>query len=102
MRGLQSVLVVLVAVASGGKLVRASNGDYAGDYHLTGYVPPGGGGAQPGSEVVFRGVQVGRVSTISLVRRPGQGVRCSSSRTFKVPADATATIDRSTSSAPSR
>ena len=68
-RGLRALvaLIALVALGVGSVfLVRMANGDYSGAYHLTGMFPRAGEGLQPGSEVVFRGVQVGRVSTISL------------------------------------
>ncbi|HEX4217108.1 MAG TPA: MlaD family protein [Acidimicrobiales bacterium] len=85
-------LIVLVAVALGSVLlVRMANGDYSGAYHLTGMFPRAGEGLQPGSEVVFRGVQVGRVSTISLVDSRAQ-VSVLIDPTFRVPTSATATI----------
>ena len=46
-----------------------------GDYQLSGTFPSAGEGLHPGSAVVFRGVQVGRVSTISLYGQPGAGDR---------------------------
>ena len=85
-------LVVLVALGLGSVfLVRMANGDYAGDYHLTGFFPRAGEGLQPGSEVVFRGVQVGRVSTISLIGSQAE-VSVLIQPDFHVPATATATI----------
>jgi phospholipid/cholesterol/gamma-HCH transport system substrate-binding protein len=85
-------LIVLVALVVGAVLlVRMANGDYAGDYHLTGMFPRAGEGLQPGSEVVFRGVQVGRVSTISLVGSRAE-VSVLIQPTFRVPTTATATI----------
>ena len=53
-------------------LVRLANGDFAGDYTLSGTFPSAGEGLHPGSAVVFRGVQVGRVSTISLYENQAQ------------------------------
>jgi ABC-type transporter Mla subunit MlaD len=91
-RGLVA-LVVLAAFATGAAvLVRNANGDYAGDYRLTGYFPRAGEGLQPGSEVVFRGVQVGRVSAVSLA---GDRARITVliEPTFRVPADAVATVE---------
>lgn len=78
---------VLVAVVS----VRAANGDYAGDYRLTGYFPRAGEGLEPGSEVVYRGVQVGRVSAISLAGHEAR-VSLLLDPGFQVPSDVTATI----------
>jgi virulence factor Mce-like protein len=85
-------LVVLVALGVGSVLlVRMANGDYSGAYHLTGMFPRAGEGLQPGSEVVFRGVQVGRVSTISLVDSQAK-VSVLIQPSFRVPTSATATI----------
>jgi virulence factor Mce-like protein len=85
-------LVVLIALGVGSVLlVRMANGDYSGAYHLTGMFPRAGEGLQPGSEVVFRGVQVGRVSTISLVDSQAK-VSVLIQPSFRVPASATATI----------
>ncbi len=72
-------------------LVRLANGDFAGDYKLSGTFPSAGEGLHPGSAVVFRGVQVGRVSTISLDENQAQ-VTVLIEPSFKVPATATATI----------
>ena len=71
-------LVVSLAVLCGlvfgtVTLVRLANGDFAGDYKLSGTFPRAGEGLNPGSAVVFRGVQVGRVSTDRARAEPGQG-----------------------------
>ena len=58
--------VVVVAAAATVVSVRAAGGDFSGDYRLTAYFPRAGEGLEPGSEVVDRGVQVGRVASISL------------------------------------
>jgi virulence factor Mce-like protein len=95
MKRLLSV-VVSVAVIAGlvfgtVTLVRLANGDFAGDYKLSGTFPSAGEGLNPGSAVVFRGVQVGRVSTISLDENQAQ-VTVLIEPSFKVPTTATATI----------
>jgi phospholipid/cholesterol/gamma-HCH transport system substrate-binding protein len=82
------VAAVVVTVVS----VRAANGDYSGDYRLTGYFPRAGEGLAPGSEVVYRGVQVGRVSAISLAGHRARVTLLLQSG-FRVPADTTATIE---------
>lgn len=88
-----AALIVLAAVLVGAVLlVRAANGDYSGDYRLTGYFPSSGEGLASGSEVVFRGVQVGRVSTIALSGHRAK-VTVLVDPGFHVPADATATIE---------
>jgi len=59
MRLLVSLLVVTVLVAGTVMLIRNSNGDYSGDYALSGLFAKAGEGLQPGSEVVFRGYKSG-------------------------------------------
>lgn len=85
-------LVVLFALVFGTvELVRLANGDFAGDYNLSGTFPRAGEGLHPGSAVVFRGVQVGRVSTVSLYENEAN-VSVLIEPSFKVPAASTATI----------
>jgi phospholipid/cholesterol/gamma-HCH transport system substrate-binding protein len=85
-------LVVLALIAAGVvTMIRNSNGDFAGDYTLSGLFAKAGEGLPPGSEVVFRGVQIGRVSTVSLQGDMAR-VRVLINPTFKVPRDTTATI----------
>jgi virulence factor Mce-like protein len=85
-------LVILFGLVFGTvELVRLANGDFAGDYKLNGTFPRAGEGLHPGSAVVFRGVQVGRVSTISLYQNQAQ-VTVLIEPSFKVPAASTATI----------
>ena len=85
-------LVVLFGLVFGTvELVRLANGDFAGDYSLSGTFPRAGEGLHPGSAVVFRGVQVGRVSTISLYENQAR-VTVLIEPSFKVPATSTATI----------
>jgi virulence factor Mce-like protein len=90
-RVLVSLVVVFALVAGTVELVRMANGDFAGDYHLSGMFPRAGEGLHPGSPVVFRGVQVGRVSTIALKDNEAL-VGLLIDPTFRVPALATATI----------
>jgi virulence factor Mce-like protein len=85
-------LAVLVGLVLGTvTLVRLANGDFAGDYVLSGMFPRAGEGLHPGSAVVFRGVQVGRVSTVSLSENKAK-VTILIEPSFKVPAAAQATI----------
>ncbi len=85
-------LVVLFGIVFGTiQLIRLANGDFAGDYKLSGVFPSAGEGLHPGSAVVFRGVQVGRVSTISLYQNEAD-ITVLMDPTFKVPAASTATI----------
>jgi phospholipid/cholesterol/gamma-HCH transport system substrate-binding protein len=86
-------LVVLFGLVFGTiELVRMANGDFAGDYKLSGVFPRAGEGLPPGSAVVFRGVQVGRVSTIVLYQNEAK-VTLLMDPSFKVPASSTATIE---------
>jgi virulence factor Mce-like protein len=91
-RLLVSLLVVTVLLAGTVMLIRNSNGDYSGDYALSGLFAKAGEGLQPGSEVVFRGVQIGRVSTVALQNDMAK-VTLLITPTFHVPVDATATIE---------
>jgi virulence factor Mce-like protein len=85
-------LVVLCGLVFGTvTLVRLANGDFAGDYPLSGTFPRAGEGLQPGSAVVFRGVQVGRVSTIALSDNQAR-ITVLITPSFKVPRSATATV----------
>ncbi len=87
------VLAVVVGLFFGTvTLVRLANGDFAGDYRLTGTFPKAGEGLEPGSAVVFRGVQVGRVSTFSLYHNRAR-VSVLIEPSFHVPVTATATIE---------
>ena len=91
-RILVSVVVLFGLVFGTVTLVRLANGDFAGDYVLSGTFPRAGEGLNPGSAVVFRGVQVGRVSTISLDQNQAR-VSVLIEPSFKVPTTATATIE---------
>lgn len=85
-------LVVLFGLVFGTiQLVRLANGDFQGDYKLSGTFPRAGEGLDPGSAVVFRGVQVGRVSTITLDNNQAK-VTVLIQPSFKVPSSSTATI----------
>jgi phospholipid/cholesterol/gamma-HCH transport system substrate-binding protein len=96
MRRLQRIVVSLVVMALlvgiTVTLVRTADGDYAGDYKLSGVFAKAGEGLPPGSEVVFRGVQIGRVSGASLSGDQAK-VTVLIDPTFHVPRDATATIE---------
>jgi phospholipid/cholesterol/gamma-HCH transport system substrate-binding protein len=87
-----SVVVVFGLVFGTVTLVRLANGDFAGDYTLSGTFPRAGEGLNPGSAVVFRGVQVGRVSTISLDHNLAR-ITVLIEPSFKVPSTATATVE---------
>jgi phospholipid/cholesterol/gamma-HCH transport system substrate-binding protein len=91
-RLLVSAAVLLVLVGGTVTLIRDSNGDFSGDYALSGLFAKAGEGLPPGSEVVFRGVQVGRVSTAAL-RGDEAKVTMLIDPNFEVPKDATATIE---------
>jgi phospholipid/cholesterol/gamma-HCH transport system substrate-binding protein len=84
-------LAVAVIAATWVFLVRLSNGDFSGRYQLTGYFHGAGQGLHPGSSVVYRGVQVGQVSSTTLAGTTAKVVMLIDP-TFKVPASSTATI----------
>ncbi len=92
LRALTVVVVTAVVVAGVTVAVKWSNGAFNGQYQLSGIFTRAGEGLEPSSEVVHRGVQVGRVTSIALVggrARVTMGIDPS----FHVPTDATATIE---------
>ncbi|MDA8268643.1 MAG: MlaD family protein [Actinomycetota bacterium] len=95
-RWLRQLLVTVLAVAVGVSVVvvvvRSSDGAFGGSYELTGSFAQAGHGLQAGSEVAYRGVQVGRVTTIVL-HRGRAAVTMAINPSFRVPADAVATIE---------
>ena len=93
--GPRLVLVVAVIAGTLALVYRAVGGAYgffSSAYPLTATFPRLGQNVHPGSEVDYRGVQVGKISSWSLVDRQVQ-VRFSINPGFKVPADATATLE---------
>lgn len=93
-RLLQLVAVVLsavVAVATVVVVVKAADGAFSGSYALSGYFTSSGEGLNPGAEVTYRGVQVGRVTAVALVKGKAK-ITMAIDHGFRVPADATATL----------
>ncbi|MGH9045929.1 MAG: MCE family protein [Acidimicrobiales bacterium] len=90
-RLLVALLTVLLVAGACVVLVRWSNGDFSNRYALSGYFNGAGQGLHPGSEVVFRGVQVGEVSTMKLAGTRAK-VTVLIDHDFEVPADTTATV----------
>ena len=93
-RSLRAALVVVAAVVAAAgvvTIVKASNGAFSGQYVLSGMFSKAGEGLHSGSEVTYRGVQVGRVASIDLADRQA-AVRMLINPSFRVPADAQATI----------
>jgi phospholipid/cholesterol/gamma-HCH transport system substrate-binding protein len=88
-RLLSVAIAACVAIGVVVVVVKASDGAFTGQYTLTGVFPRSGEGLHAGSEVVYRGVQVGRVTTITLDERRAK-VQMAIDPDFKVPADATA------------
>ena len=89
------VVALAVTVATLAVVYRAVGGAY--DFFSTAYPLSAtfshlGQNVHPGSEVDYRGVQVGKIKSWSLVDRQVQ-VRFSINRGFKVPANATATLE---------
>src|SRR5207302_1437246 len=89
------VLVLAVTVLTLAVVYRAVGGAYdffSTAYPLSATFPHLGQNVHPGSEVDYRGVQVGKIKSWSLVDRQVQ-VRFTINPGFKVPANATATLE---------
>jgi virulence factor Mce-like protein len=86
--GIVATLVVLAGVTVA---VRWAYGAYDDEVELVGTFPHAGQGLVPGSDVKFRGVNVGEVESIELVDRQAQ-VTIAVDPDFDVPADVVATI----------
>ncbi|MGH9028767.1 MAG: MCE family protein [Acidimicrobiales bacterium] len=91
-RLLAVLVAACLAVAVVVVVVKASDGGFSGQYALSGMFSRSGEGLHAGSEVDYRGVQVGDVTTIVLEDRQAK-VNMAIDPGFKVPADATATIE---------
>ncbi|HVB93574.1 MAG TPA: MCE family protein [Acidimicrobiales bacterium] len=91
--GRTAVVLLAIAVVVAGVVVieKAVGGAYSGNQLVVGRFSSAGQGIQPGAEVDFAGVQVGRVSSIALVNRAAQ-VTLSLYPSFHFPANGTATI----------
>jgi phospholipid/cholesterol/gamma-HCH transport system substrate-binding protein len=91
--GRTAVVLIAIAVVVAGVVVieKAVGGTYSGNHQVVGRFASAGQGIQPGSEVDFDGVQVGRVYSIALVHRQAQ-LTLSLYPSFHFPADGTATI----------
>jgi virulence factor Mce-like protein len=85
------VVSAAVAIAGVVVIVKAADGAFSGSYALSGLFKTSGEGLQPGAEVTYRGVQVGRVTSIALESGRAK-VTMAIDRSFRVPTDATATI----------
>lgn len=86
------VMALAVVVAVVDVVVRYSDGDFSGDYQLTGMFSQAGYGLEPGSSVVHRGVQVGRVTTVAL--HDGEArVQMAIDPSFRIPTDVVAVIE---------
>lgn len=87
------VVVALAVVITGVSLiVKASDGAFSGRYALAGMFQTSGEGLHTGSGVDYSGVQVGRVTGIALDQGHAK-VTMAIDPGFKVPSDATATIE---------
>lgn len=85
-------LALAVAVVAVDVVVRYSDGDFSGDYQLTGVFSRADFGLEPGSAVVHRGVHVGRVTTIALHHGHAQ-VQMAIDPSFRIPTDVVAVIE---------
>jgi phospholipid/cholesterol/gamma-HCH transport system substrate-binding protein len=91
--GRTAVVLLAIAVVVAGVVVieNAVGGDYSGNQMVVGRFASAGQGIQPGAEVDFAGVQVGRVHSIALVNRAAK-ITLALYPSFHFPANATATI----------
>lgn len=89
---LVAALAIGVAVAAVDGVLAFSSGAFSGDYPLSASFAAAGHGLFPDSEVVYRGVQVGRVSSVVLSHRRAK-VGMEIDPGFRVPVGATATIE---------
>lgn len=90
-RLLAVVVSLAVAVSGVDLIVKAADGAFSGAYSLTGSFSSSGEGLNPGAEVTYRGVQVGRVTAITLSHGRAD-ITMAIDRSFKVPTDSTATL----------
>lgn len=93
--GLRAVVVLGVTaalVAGVLAVLKLSNGDFSGYYDVSGVFPRAGEGLHTGAEVVLRGVQVGRVTSIALDGTRAR-VTMAIEPSLRLPASATATIE---------
>jgi len=91
-RLLVTLVALAVAIAAVDVVLRFSNGDFSGDYPLRSSFSDASHGLFPDAEVVYRGVQVGRVASVRLQDRRAL-VTMEIQPGFKVPQGAEATIE---------
>ena len=85
------VMSAAVAVAGVVVIVKAADGAFSGAYSLTGSFSSSGEGLNPGAEVTYRGVQVGRVTHIALSHGRAD-ITMAIDSGFHVPTNASATL----------
>jgi virulence factor Mce-like protein len=90
-RALIGIVATLAVLAGVTVAVRWAYGAYDEEVELVGTFPHAGQGLVPGSDVKFRGVNVGEVESIELVDRQAE-VTIAVDPDFDVPADVLATI----------
>lgn len=90
--GLVLAVVLIAALVVG---VRASYGFFSSDYRISALFPRAGTGLREGSDVLLRGVTVGKVHSISLEDRQAR-VTLQLHKGVKIPAAAKATIEPKT------
>ncbi|MHB8437811.1 MAG: MCE family protein [Acidimicrobiales bacterium] len=83
---------VVIAVAGVDLIIMNADGGFSGQYALTGMFSRSGEGLNAGSEVTYRGVQVGRVTSVSLDSGKAK-VTMAIDPSFKIPSDATVTLE---------
>jgi phospholipid/cholesterol/gamma-HCH transport system substrate-binding protein len=91
LHGVVALVVAAAVVAGVVVLVKNSDGAFSGNYPVVGLFAAAGQGLHPGSEVEYRGVQVGTVSSISLDAGRARVV-LDLHPTFRFPRAGTATV----------
>lgn len=90
-RATAAVVVMLLLVAGGVIVIRSAYGYFNGDYRIAGDFPRAGQDLVPGSDVKYRGVNVGKVQHIKLAT-DGVQIVLRIHPWFKVPSDAVGTV----------
>lgn len=90
-RAAAALALALLMTSVATVLVQAAYGSFSSQYHLIADFKNAGQLLTPGSNVKYRGVNIGKVDSVKLVDRRVQ-VKLSIDRGFKVPTDTSATV----------
>jgi virulence factor Mce-like protein len=90
-RAMASLIIVVVIAAGATVAVRAAYGAFSDDFTVQARFAKAGQGLRPGSDVKYRGVNVGKVRSVDLADRKVD-VAFDLHKDAKIPADTTATV----------